>query len=73
MSNDINDRMPKLPPNSWGAVMDWIPSKVEIDDFVLNSPFSYNSKWHTINRSPTKDGLIIDGKEIKNVSSKRLT
>ncbi len=70
---DINDYMPKLPPNSWGARLNWIPKKIEIDGLIHKSPLPFDSKWHTINRVPGHKEMIIDGHIIKRSDDRKLT
>ena len=70
---DINDYLPRLPPDSWGVLMNWVPSKVEFDYLIKDSPFPYNSKWHRVQRTQESDDLLIDGKLIRRADDSKLT
>lgn len=66
---DINDIMPKLPPNYFGVVSNFNPDKMMKKEFLKTFPF--NSKWHTVLKE--NDSLVIDGKNIIKHSAKRYT
>ena len=69
---NINDVMPKLPPNSWGAVLNWIPEKIEIDNMTVKSPLPFDSKWHRITKIPGHREIIVDDKVIRQVDDEKL-
>ena len=66
---NINDVMPKLPKNHFGAVLNYIPSRPEIKQLVKTFPF--DSKWHTV--ISHEKTLCIDGKMIRQRSAKSYT
>lgn len=66
---NINDRMPKLPPSSFGALMNFTPNKAEQNELLRTFP--YDSRWHTFFNE--KDQVTIDEKTILKQNAKRYT
>lgn len=66
---DINDLMPKLPKNSFAALLNFIPNKAEAHQLLKTFPF--DSRWHTFDNS--KDSVVIDGKTTLKQNAKRFT
>ena len=61
---DINDRLPRIPNMKWGALLNYIPSKAEINELINNSPFPEDGRWHSIlkdSSDKSNNEKIIDG------------
>ena len=66
---DINNILPKLPKNSWGALTNYLPGPTHVNEMRQILP--YDSKWHTIFREA--DQTHIDGKRIWHKKPEQLT
>lgn len=66
---DINNYLPKLPKNSFGALTNFKPNKIEREEMIRKFPF--DSKWHEIFNE--KNQITIDGKTILKQKAERYT
>ena len=73
MMRDINDILPKLPPNSLGLAMNWKPEQAELKNLVTKSPLPFDGRWHTLGRIPGHTDLVVDGKFIRRSDDSKLT